>query len=58
MICAHPDCLKAHGHPMNQMVSIGKLQDLLERNTSSLELLLQHTKSYYKEVRESISHEI
>lgn len=57
-ICSHPDCMKAHGHPMHQIVSLSKLQDLLSKNTSSLEMLVSQTKAYYKEVRESISHEI
>jgi hypothetical protein len=56
MICGDSECLKVHGHPMHQIISVSKLQELLEKNTASMKLLIDKTQTYYREVRESICH--
>ena len=40
--------MKVHAHPMQQIVPIAKLRELLDRNTASMEMLIKKTKAYYK----------
>lgn len=58
MICGDSECMKVHAHPLQQIIPVAKLGELLDRNTASMTMLVKKTKDYYREVRESVCHEI
>lgn len=50
--------MEAHGHGLQQIISVAKLEELLSKNIASMQLLIQKVRTYYKELRSSLCHEV